>query len=180
MEPRLAAGYGSALNGVIWITGLAGAGKTSIARALVAQLRAAGQPCVLLDGDELRSVFGETRHDRASRLSVAHGISRLATLIAEQHLIAVVATISLFHEIHAINRSSSTPYLEVVVQCPLAALRERRTIYNGPDGDDVVGLGIPAEFPVSPHVVIDNAGSDARFDDHAASIIDAWNRHVGL
>ena len=43
---------------IIWITGLSGAGQTSLANELVRRLREQGEPVMMLDGDELREVFG--------------------------------------------------------------------------------------------------------------------------
>ena len=168
------------VNGVIWITGLAGAGKTSIASEVVRQLRELGQPCVLLDGDVLRAIVGEGRHDRESRLAMAYRIARLAALIGKQGIAAVVATISLFHEVHAFNRSVSTHYFEVIVNCPLATLKQRHTIYNSVDLSEVVGIGIEPEFPKAPHWSVDNSGNTSRFDVHATALIAAWIAHVGL
>ena len=50
----------STAGSVIWITGLSGAGKSTLAHELVGGLRANGEPVVMLDGDELREVFGAT------------------------------------------------------------------------------------------------------------------------
>ena len=166
------------MSGVIWITGLAGAGKTSLANQVIHQLRDGGVPCLQLDGDVLRGVIGETRHDRESRLCMAYRISRLAALVAEQGFIAVVSTISLFHEVHAQNRSASIRYLEVLVECPMDNLRKRHEIYDGADVSNVVGLGIAAEFPTHPDLVIDNGGDAALIELHARSIVAAWSACV--
>lgn len=84
---------------VIWLTGLSGAGKTTLARALLKYLPRA----VLLDGDELREALGvaTSGFDAASRKKLALTYARLAGLLARQGLTVVVATISLFHDVHA-------------------------------------------------------------------------------
>ena len=86
---------------VIWITGLSGAGKSTIARAAVTQLRALGELPVLIDGDQIREAIADpnTGHDIASRLANAYRISRFAKLFAEQGHTVIVATMSIFHEI---------------------------------------------------------------------------------
>jgi adenylylsulfate kinase-like enzyme len=95
---------------VIWITGLSGAGKTTLARELVARLREEAVPVVMLDGDELREVLGAeamttASHERAGRLSLAMRYARLCRMLAEQELTVVIATISLFPEVHARNQA---------------------------------------------------------------------------
>ncbi len=65
---------------VIWITGLSGAGKSTIARAAVALLKAEGTIPVLLDGDEFRAAVGDDLgHDPAGRLLNAYRLARFAS-----------------------------------------------------------------------------------------------------
>ena len=54
-----------------WITGLSGAGKTTLSKFLAEYLRNSGKPTVLLDGDELRSVFGYNLFSKEKRLVFA-------------------------------------------------------------------------------------------------------------
>lgn len=148
---------------VIWITGLSGAGKSTIARAAVAQLRATGEPPVLLDGDAIREAIADphTAHDPASRLANAYRISHLAKLFADQGHTVFVATMSIFHEIHAWNRVNLPNYLEVWVEVALGALRKRdaRGLYsrheNG-DATNVPGMDLDYERPLQPDLVLDN------------------------
>jgi adenylylsulfate kinase len=164
--------------GVIWITGLSGAGKTSIAREVVRKLRDRGTACLLLDGDALREVLGGIGYDRPARLAAAYRIARLAQWVAAQDFVAVVATISLFHEIHAFNRSAANHYFEVWVRCADALLRERSPLHAKADGSDVVGRGQPAEFPQRPDLILDNNGDRGTLGDHAQRILAAWHAHV--
>jgi cytidine diphosphoramidate kinase len=167
--------------GVIWITGLAGAGKSSIAGEVVTRLRACvPDPAILLDGDAVRAVFGDNGYDRESRLAAAYRISRLAGLVAAQHVIAVVATMSLFHEIHAFNRTLGMHYLEVLVQCSEVNLHQRTPLYAQDDGAQVVGRGIPAELPRAPHLVVHNDNARDQLPSLAQHIVSTWVNHVGV
>ncbi len=140
---------------VIWITGLSGAGKTTLARALQASLPGS----ILLDGDELRQALGsaDKGFDQDSRLHLASSYSRLAALLARQGFTVIVATISLFHEIHAWNRENMPCYLEIFLDVPfeVRASRDPKGLYAKDaqsDTSSMAGSGIKAEFPFEPHL----------------------------
>jgi len=143
-------------SGVIWITGLSGSGKTFLANRLVERYRTAGYTPIHLDGDDLRVVFGTApKYDSASRLSLAKMYSRLAKLLASQGHIVIVSTISLFHEIHELNRINEF-YCEVYIESDGSSLKRRnnRSVYKNSDGSEatyVVGNDMAPEIPISPH-----------------------------
>ena len=77
---------------VYWITGLSGAGKTTIAEALLKAIREAGQSAVFLDGDQLREVFGRREaYQREDRLDLALQYARLCKMLSEQGLTVICA-----------------------------------------------------------------------------------------
>ena len=142
---------------VIWITGLSGAGKSTLAHEVVARLRASGEAVVMLDGDELREVFGAVaanaqNHGREGRLALAMQYAHLCRVIAAQGLTVVIATISLFREVHAWNRANLPGYFEVFLKVPVEELRRRdpKGIYRRFDAGElthVAGLDLPIDEP---------------------------------
>jgi adenylylsulfate kinase len=150
---------------VYWITGLSGAGKTSLATELASLLRTRGEIVVLLDGDELREVFGASadnakNHGREGRLALAFQYSHLCRVIANQGLTVVIATISLFKEIHAWNRANLPGYFEVYLKVTIDELRQRdpKGIYRRFDeGEikDVAGLDLLIDEPESADLVLE-------------------------
>ena len=97
---------------VFWVTGLSGAGKTTVGRELWRRLRAAGRQVFFLDGDALRAVIAEDLgHSADNRRRSAMRNARLCQLLAGQGADVVCATISLFHEVQRWNRELSTVYL---------------------------------------------------------------------
>ncbi len=157
---------------VIWITGLSGAGKSTLAHEVVARLRAKGEPVVMLDGDELREVFGAVaanaqNHGREGRLALAMQYAHLCRAIVAQGLTVVIATISLFREVHAWNRSNLPGYFEVYLKVPVEELRRRdpKGIYRRFDAGeltDVAGLDMPIDEPEAADWVVGfESGRDA-------------------
>jgi glutamine kinase len=147
---------------VFWITGLSGAGKTTVGRELWSRLRADGRPVIFLDGDALRPVISEDLgHSIENRRRSAMRNARLCRLLAEQGTDVVCATISLFHEVQRWNRENIPGYREIYLRVPIDELRRRdcKGLYAGAQGGDVrnvVGLDVPAEAPETPDLVLDN------------------------
>ncbi|WP_440222106.1 adenylyl-sulfate kinase [Dokdonella sp. MW10] len=161
---------------ILWITGLAGTGKTRLATAVVAELRARGIAPLLLDGDQVREALEPAAmqeiHDAATRRERAWRIARLARLAALQDIPVVVATISLLHAVQAWNRAGPAPYAEVLLTAGEAELRRRRPhLYSA---SDVVGRDIVAEFPLHPELVLDDVAIDAP-SARLARVMDVWN-----
>ena len=150
---------------VFWITGLSGAGKTTVGRELWSRLRAAGRPVTFLDGDALRAVIAEDLdHSADDRRRSAMRNARLCRLLAGQGADVVCATISLFHDVQRWNRENIPGYREIYLRVPIDELRRRdsKGIYAAAqrgDGRDVVGLDVPAEAPEAPDLVLDNYGA---------------------
>ncbi len=147
---------------VFWITGLSGAGKTTLGQRLCTWLRAAGHSVVFLDGDALRGAISEDLgYSAGDRRKSAMRNARLCRLLAEQGTDVVCATISLFHEIHHWNRANIPGYFEIYLRVPLEELRRRdyKGVYAAAQNGHAVGVDIPQEVPEAPDLIIDNYGA---------------------
>jgi adenylylsulfate kinase-like enzyme len=145
---------------VFWITGLSGAGKTTLAKTLVPALRARGRASVLLDGDTLRAILGReaSAYDRAARLDLAHVYARLAQALAAQGVDAVCATISMFDAVRDWNRANNASYVEIYLDVALAerVRRDPKGIYARAQAGaeaSVPGFDEAFEAPKAPDLV---------------------------
>ncbi len=172
---------------VFWITGLSGAGKTTVGRELWSRLRSAGRPATFLDGDALRAVIAEDLdYSAANRLRSAMRNARLCRLLAEQGADVVCATISLFHKVQRWNRENIPGYCEIYLRVPMEELRRRdnKGIYaraERGDARDVVGIDLPTEAPEAPDLVLDNYGAldVATAVDRILTVCAKWNGACG-
>lgn len=158
---------------VWWITGLAGAGKTSIARLVVGGMRSRGIAVVLLDGDELRSIFGPAAgYDRDTRRKLAAQYGLLCQLLSRQGINVVCATISMFEDARRWNRQNIPLYTEVYVKVPAEVLAQRnqKGLYSGQDAPNVWGVDLTPEEPQSSDIVLLNDGSK-RVEELAQAVL---------
>ena len=147
-------------NRVYWLTGLSGAGKTTIGRLWYEELKRSGEKVVLLDGDELRAVFGGGFGFTAeARLKLAMSYGRLCALLAEQGITVVCCTISMFRSVREWNRANIPGYFEVYIQASMETLRQRdqKGLYSQ-NVENVAGVGLQVELPDTPDLILDNNG----------------------
>lgn len=151
---------------VIWITGLSGAGKTTVGRLVCQSLRKQGETAVMLDGDELRKIFPEgNRYDRDSRLALALSYARLCRLLAAQGLTVICATISMRREVFAWNRKNLPGYVEIFldVSAELRKARDPKALYaRTAQGSlaDFAGQDQEVDRPEQPHLHLTPAPSE--------------------
>lgn len=150
--------------GLIWLTGLAGAGKTTIGTQLHREMRDRQSNVVFLDGDSLREIFEVVGgFDSVARCELAFRYARLCKALVEQDLIVICATISMFHAVRNWNRENIQNYYEVYVRVPIETLvsRDQKFLYSRAlQGEElnVVGIDLPFEAPRTPDLIIDNDG----------------------
>lgn len=148
-----------------WLTGLSGAGKSTIAHLLYSYLRRKKNNVVYLDGDDLRKIFGTTNnYSPNERKVLALSYSRLCKMLTEQSIDVVIATISMFHEVRDWNRRNITNYKEIYIKVPMEVLiaRDQKNLYSkGLTGEfkQIMGIDLEVEEPISPDLVIENDGT---------------------
>ncbi|WP_236655055.1 adenylyl-sulfate kinase [Burkholderia pyrrocinia] len=152
--------------GVLWLTGLSGAGKTTLADALAVRLRERCVHPVVLDGDRLRAGLnrdlGFTVHDRFENV---RRIAEVASLTSESGALAIVSVISPFAAMRDAARSIVGPaFREVHVSTPLACCeaRDPKGLYAKARCGalpEFTGVSSPYEPPVKADLTIDTGRS---------------------
>jgi adenylyl-sulfate kinase len=147
---------------VVWLTGLSGAGKSTVARAVEARLLDAGRLAYVLDGDNLRhglnADLGFSPADRGENVRRA---AEVAALLADAGVVVLAALISPYRADRAGARraAGARAFLEVFVDAPLAVCEERdpKGLYaRARRGEiaDFTGVSAPYEPPESPDLVL--------------------------
>ena len=149
---------------VYWITGLAGAGKTTIGKLLYEKMREEYPNTVFLDGDTLRKVLGDDLgYTKEDRRKCAMRYSRLCAMLQEQGMNVICCTISMFDSVREWNRENISNYKEIYVKVSMDTLRARdqKGLYSGKTDEmwkDVVGIHMKVEEPKKPDLVLVNDG----------------------
>ncbi|CAG9255625.1 Adenylyl-sulfate kinase [Paraburkholderia unamae] len=147
---------------VIWLTGMSGAGKSTIARALVARMQTFGRQSLLLDGDVLRNgLNADLGFSEADRTENLRRIAHVAVLFSQAGYVAVTATISpaAEHRERARQIAGKASFVEVFVDTPLdvCEMRDPKGLYKRARRGEIAhftGLSAPYEPPCAPDVVV--------------------------
>ncbi len=167
---------------VVWFTGLSGAGKSTAATELAAELARRGRHAELLDGDEVRTHLskglGFSKEDRDTNI---RRIGYVAGLVARSGGVAITAAISPYREVRDEVRAKTPGFVEVYMRCPIQTLTERDTkgLYRKALAGEIAnftGVNDPYEEPLHAEVVCDTARETPA--ESLAKIIDALE-HLG-
>ncbi|MTJ12374.1 adenylyl-sulfate kinase [Anabaena sp. UHCC 0187] len=144
---------------IIWLTGLSGAGKTTIASSVVQELQRRGCRVELLDGDVVRTNLsqglGFSKEDRDINV---RRIGFVANLLSRNGIIAIIAAISPYREIREELKQTTTNFVEVYVQAPLTVCESRdiKGLYAKARAGQIqnfTGISDPYEEPLNPDII---------------------------
>jgi adenylylsulfate kinase len=142
----------------VWFTGLSGAGKTTICRAVEKELRAQGYSIEVLDGDVVRENLtkglGFSKEDRDINI---RRIGFVAHLLTRNGVIVLVSAISPYRAVREEVREQIGDFVEIFVNAPLAVCegRDVKGLYKKARAGEIkqfTGIDDPYEPPTNPEV----------------------------
>jgi adenylylsulfate kinase len=145
---------------VIFLTGLSGSGKTTIAKALIEKYKTKGVAPVLLDGDEIRKVIHQNGFDEASRKKHNLNVGYMASLLESQHKVVIVSLISPYADIRNEIRGMCKNFIEVYVATDIEVCKQRDTkgLYAkaiAGEIKDFTGISAPYYAPQNAEIILD-------------------------
>ena len=157
----------------IWLTGLSGAGKTTLAEGLAPELRARGVGVEVLDGDEVRTNLSKgLGFSKADRDTNIRRIGYVCRLLSRNGIAAISAAISPYgavrDEVRRLVEQDGAVFIEVFVKCPIDVLAERdvKGLYKKALAGEIkgfTGVSDPYEQPLAPDVVVESDRESIEF-----------------
>lgn len=164
----------------VWFTGLSGAGKTTISRAVEEKLRAQDLKLEILDGDIVRTNLtkglGFSREDRDENIRRIGFVSHLLT---RNGVIVLVSAISPYRSTRDEVRQRIRDFVEVYVNAPLAVCEERdvKGLYKKARAGEIAnftGISDPYEPPEAPEIICNT--SEEELEESVAKVIEGLTR----
>lgn len=165
---------------VVWLTGLSGSGKSTIAQALERELFIRAMHPYVLDGDNIRhglnSNLGFAPEDRVENI---RRVSEVAKLMADAGNVVITAFISPYRadrqRARSIAMEGNAEFIEVFVDAPLEVCEERdpKNLYKKARAGEIrefTGIDAPYESPVDPEIVVQT--NQQSVEESVASILE--------
>ena len=169
----------------VWLTGLSGSGKSTVAHALERRLLESGHLCAILDGDQLRQGLSrDLGFSPAERRENVRRIAEVARLFNDAGLVAIVALISPYREDRAAARVTvgESRFIETYLSASLEVCegRDAKGLYARARAGGIAGftgVSAPYEPPTAPEVTLDTERSSV--DECVERLLGALEPRLG-
>jgi cytidine diphosphoramidate kinase len=165
---------------VIWLVGLSGSGKTTVAKELTQQLRKSGKTVVLVDGDEMRSIFEfdqmPANYTLEGRRRNAERILAVCKWLEGQGVDVVCSILCIFPDILRANREVFPDYVEVFLDVALDVVKKRdvKGLYAAREHGEtqnVVGIDIEFPKPTNSDLTFNTGDHNVKVEDVVSGIL---------
>jgi len=157
---------------IIWITGLPGSGKTTLAKKLKSMLTTKiSRNIVILDGDNIRSILPfNISYSNEDRMKLAFFYSKLALLIEQSNCIVICSFVALFHSVQEYTRLNANDLFEIFLDPPFHELakKNKKKLYSE-KSEYMLKQFTKHEFPLNPELRI-NTIVNGVYQDHINEI----------
>ena len=142
---------------IIWITGLPGSGKTTLAEKIKSKLeKQISNNVVLLDGDNIRSILPfKISYSNEDRMKLAFFYSKLSLLIEQSNSIVICSFLALFHSVHEHTRLNANDLFEIFLDPPFEELakKNKKDLYSE-KSEYMLYQYTKHQFPINPELRI--------------------------
>ena len=166
---------------VLWLTGLSGSGKTTIAERLYKEFDAMGKDYERLDGDVLRGVFPGTGFSKESRDEHIKRVGFMASRLEHHGVVVIASFISPYREARRFVRGLCKNFVEVHVKASVEECKSRdvKGLYKKALAGEIkefTGIDHPYEEPEHAEIVVDTANQTV--DESVAQIMDTMKQYL--
>ena len=147
---------------VIWITGLSGAGKTTIAEALAPRLREKGYRTQHLDGDKVRKLFPNTGFSKSERNEHIERVAYTTSLLQKSGSFVICSFVSPYRDSRLFAKGICDKFLEIYLSTPLEVCekRDEKGLYKKARKGEIknfTGISDPYEAPENADLEVDTS-----------------------
>ena len=144
---------------LFWITGLSGAGKTTLANKIKKEISKCYGTTLVISGDNIRSIFDLKGYDYEDRLKILKKYSKFAQYVTNQKINIILAVVGMVHSARKWNRTNIDNYIEIYIKSNLRNIKNlnKKKIYHKKKPGKIIGIDIKAELPKEPDITIINS-----------------------
>ena len=167
---------------VLWLTGLPGAGKTTLADRVYDCIAMNGQRAEKLDGDMVRSLFPSTGFGKADRDAHIKRVGFLASLLEKHGVIVIASFVSPYRQARQFVRDQCRDFVEVYVSASIEECERRdpKGLYKKARAGEIknfTGVDDPYEEPFTPELIVDTESQTV--EESVSTILDYLKKYVG-
>ena len=144
---------------LFWVTGLSGAGKTTIAEKIRSDIQKHYGPTLVVSGDNIRKIFNITGYSYDERVIIGKNYLKFAKFVTNQKINLIFAAVGMMHSVRKWGRKNIDNYVEIYIKADLNKIikLKKKKFYHKKKMGDVYGVTIKPEFPNKPNIIVNNS-----------------------